>query len=44
MSECNRESFFQRSLPFSVIAGAGAYMAVNAGKQNYLYLMNYVRY
>ncbi|XP_050540752.1 OCIA domain-containing protein 1 [Daktulosphaira vitifoliae] len=31
MKECNRESFFQRSLPLSAILGVGSYMAVNKG-------------
>ncbi|XP_026823485.1 OCIA domain-containing protein 1 [Rhopalosiphum maidis] len=31
MNECNSESFFQRSLPLSLITGAVSYAAVNAG-------------
>ncbi|KAL5245343.1 hypothetical protein ACI65C_012753 [Semiaphis heraclei] len=31
MNECNKESFFQRSLPLSLITGAVSYAAVNAG-------------
>ncbi|XP_050055767.1 OCIA domain-containing protein 1 [Aphis gossypii] len=31
MKECNTESFFQRSLPLSLITGAVSYAAVNAG-------------
>ncbi|XP_050432816.1 OCIA domain-containing protein 1 isoform X2 [Adelges cooleyi] len=31
MRECNKESFFQRSLPLSAILGVGSYMAGKAG-------------
>jgi len=32
MKDCNRESFFQRSLPLAILGGVGSFMGVNAGK------------
>ncbi|XP_025418670.1 OCIA domain-containing protein 1 isoform X2 [Sipha flava] len=31
MQECNRDSFYERSLPLSLTFGAGTYMVINAG-------------
>lgn len=31
LAECNRESFFQRSLPLGTMFGVGAYLGVKQG-------------